>query len=114
MFSANLPTLRPAACTALMCAGRYCRIFFEPYRVISVTRPGSFNGSSTLSEPWAPRPSGLRTIVCICVRIYVSAVCVLPLRSALGAAAAAEPAGCCLTLCLSHARCRTARTKGRT
>ena len=56
MFSADLPTLRPAACTALMCAGRYCRIFFEPYRVISVTRPGSFNGSSTLGRPtpeWA-------------------------------------------------------------
>ena len=73
MFSAKLPTLRPAACTALMCAGRYCRIFFEPYRVISVTRPGSFNGSSTLSRPtpeWAAHDR-----VHIRVHIRVCGVC---------------------------------------
>jgi hypothetical protein len=61
-------TLRPAACTALMCAGRNCRIFFEPYRVINVTRPGWFNGSSVLKHA--------RACVRACLRVRPSCACV--------------------------------------
>ena len=100
MFSAKLPTLRPAACTALMCAGRYCRIFFEPYRVISVTRPGSFNGSSTLSEPPHARVGRARSCAYTCVRCAFR-----PCAPHRASVAAAEPAGRCLTLCPPHARC---------